>query len=154
MPIIISVLKQYKKLHQPKVVEIKSWVRHAILKKYNNVSINIIIVNKEDSQRLNLQYRNKNNSTNVISLEYAETRDSFNILSGELILCDEVIVKEAIEQNKSIIAHYAHMIVHGILHIQGLDHQDENEAKYMESQEIKIMQQLQFPNPYIGETDV
>lgn len=103
---------------------------------------------EEESAQLNYNYRNKNYPTNVISLEYSESRDEYAHLYGELILCDSIIVKEAVEQNKSVAAHYAHMIIHGILHLQGLEHDTDEKAEYMENLETQIMQKLGLTNPY------
>ncbi|MBY0379708.1 MAG: rRNA maturation RNase YbeY [Burkholderiales bacterium] len=120
-------------------------------KDYSQVNIAIIIVNAKRSSEFNRQYRNQSNATNVISLEYSQSREVFKFLYGELILCDEVIVDEAINQNKSIMAHYAHMVIHGVLHLQGLDHQNDIEAIKMENLEVNILNGLGFANPYIGE---
>ena len=144
----LSLTKQVRKGYQPKRTDIQKWLRQSLLYTYKNITLDVSIVNSIISAELNQQYRQKNYSTNVISLEYANTRDEFAMLSGELILCDEVIVKEAGEQNKTVIAHYAHMVVHGMLHLQGLDHQNDAEAEYMEGLESKIMNGLGFPNPY------
>jgi len=135
--------------HQPARSQIDKWLRKSLQKKYATVILSISFVSEEQSQELNHQYRGINKPTNVISLEYASTRDEFGLLSGELILCDEVIVREALEQSKPILAHYAHMLVHGALHLQGYDHVDENDAEMMESIEINLLQKIGFENPYL-----
>lgn len=134
--------------HQPTRPQIDKWIRNSLQHKYLNTMLSISIVDENQSQELNNEYRGINKSTNVISLEYAEAREQFNFLSGELILCDEVIIRESNEQHKDILAHYAHMIVHGILHLQGYDHIDEPDAVLMESIEKQIMYKLGFDNPY------
>ncbi len=135
--------------HQPARSQIDKWLRKSLQKKYATVILSISFVSEEQSQELNHQYRGINKPTNVISLEYASTRDEFGLLSGELILCDEVIVREALEQSKPILAHYAHMLVHGALHLQGYDHVDENDAEMMELIEINLLQKIGFENPYL-----
>ncbi|MBX9598809.1 MAG: rRNA maturation RNase YbeY [Burkholderiales bacterium] len=135
--------------HQPARSQIDKWLRKSLQKKYATVILSISFVSEEQSQELNYEYRGINKPTNVISLEYASTRDEFGLLSGELILCDEVIVREALEQSKPILAHYAHMLVHGALHLQGYDHVDENDAEMMESIEINLLQKIGFENPYL-----
>ena len=145
----ISLYKAIRRNYQPKRADILQWLRQSLINKYKHIYINISIVNSITSQTLNNQYRQKNTPTNVISLEYADTRDEFAMLSGELILCDEVIVQEAMLQQKSIFEHYAHMIIHGLLHIQGLDHINTQEAEYMENLEVKILQKFDIKNPYI-----
>ncbi len=134
--------------HQPSRPQIEKWIRNSLQQKYLNTFLSISIVDEHQSQILNNEYRGIDKSTNVISLEYAESRIKFNLLSGELILCDDVIVREANQQNKTIISHYAHMIVHGVLHLQGYDHLDDDEAEIMESIEQKILHKLGFLNPY------
>jgi probable rRNA maturation factor len=143
-----TLTKQIRKTYQPKRIEVASYIKKALLKKFNVVNINITIVSEDRSQALNLKYRGIDKATNVISLEYPDDRDRFNLLSGDLILCDAVIVKEAKLQNKDVAAHYVHMIIHGILHLQGLDHEAEDEAIYMEQLEIKMLQEMGFQNPY------
>ena len=143
-----SLSKQRRAAHQPKRAEIQKWLRQALIYAYKNIYIDISIVHKSDSARLNNDLRQKNYATNVISLEYSEMRDEYAMLNGELVLCDEVIVAEAVAQNKSIMAHYAHMVVHGMLHLQGLGHQDDVTADHMESIEIEILHNLGYANPY------
>lgn len=136
--------------YQPKYAQIGKIIRRSLVCDYNSVMISISIVTNNVSRQSNLEYRGQDKPTNVISLEYADTRESFNMLTGELVLADEVIVQEANEQGKSTEAHYAHMLVHGMLHLQGYDHLDDTEAEEMEALEVEILQSLGFSNPYIG----
>lgn len=145
----ISLSRYLKQDHQPSRPEILKYIRRALTTRYQNVMITIDIVDKEQSQELNLAYRHLNKPTNVISLEYPDTRDAFNMLTGELILCDDIIVAEANQQGKSIAAHYAHMIIHGVLHLQGYDHLEDGEAEEMEQLEVQILHSLNFNNPYL-----
>ena len=143
-----SLTKQVRKLYQPKRADFKKWLTLSLIKHYKIVYIDVIIVSNKISQELNSKYHNKNYPTNVISLEYEQTRKGFDILNGELILCDDIIVEEATQQNISILEHYAHMVVHGVLHLQGLNHIDEHDAEKMEDLETIIMQKLGFSDPY------
>lgn len=143
----INLTKNVRKLYQPKLNQVKSYIRNSLIKKYNAISISVIIVSALKSRELNLKYRNRDYPTNVISLEDRSTLSQFNMLQGELILCDEVIKNEAGSMGK-IEAHYAHMLVHGVLHLQGLDHIEDDEANKMERLEIKILKKLGFSNPY------
>lgn len=127
---------------------VKLWLINALVKDYINTYIDISIVSSSTSQKLNKEYRGIDKATNVIALEYADTRDNFTILTGELILCDSIVRAEANEQGKSILDHYAHMIIHGMLHLQGLDHLTKNDATKMEKLEIKILHELGINNPY------
>lgn len=143
-------IDKYKRLaHMPTKIEIMKFAKAALGAKYVGIALDLLIVNKTTSQELNLEYRGKDAPTNVISLEYAQTRDEFNILNGEVILCDDIICEEAAAQNKSIVEHYAHMIVHGVLHIQGFDHLHDEEAQIMEDLEVQILASLGFANPYL-----
>ncbi|MDQ5920454.1 MAG: putative rRNA maturation factor [Pseudomonadota bacterium] len=144
-----SLNKNIRRNYQPKSLDIGRWLRRSLIHRYKNVYIDFSIVDSVTSKKLNYQYRHKNNPTNIISLEYDSTRDNFAMLMGELILCDEVIVNEAKSQNKSIIDHYAHMIVHGMLHLQGLDHITPEESKHMEMLEIQILSKFDIRDPYI-----
>ena len=107
------------------------------------------IVDEAEMTQLNEQYRNKSGPTNVLSFP-AELPDGVDEpFLGDIIICAPVVAKEAAEQEKSLDSHWAHMTVHGILHLQGYDHIDEVDAEQMESLEIKIMHQLGFANPYV-----
>lgn len=143
-----SLQREVRCEYQPTRVQIGKWLRRSLQYKFTTTIISISIVDNQTSQELNLDYRGIDKPTNVISLEYAASREQFALLSGELILCDEVIVREAQEQGKPVLAHYAHMIIHGMLHLQGYDHLDELEANQMETLEINLLQQLGFANPY------
>ncbi len=114
--------------------------------------ISVVIVDPAESHELNLQYRGKDRPTNVLSFpyEYPEglPEDFVEDLLGDLVICRDVVVQEATEQNKTITEHWAHMIVHGTLHLLGYDHIEEADAKIMEPLETKIMQELGFADPY------
>jgi probable rRNA maturation factor len=135
--------------HQPTRVQFEKWVRHAVYKKYSTVVISLEIVDVLVSQQLNQHYRHQDKATNVISLEYAATRDEFSFLSGQLYLCDTIIVAEAQAMKKDILAHYAHMVIHGMLHLQGYDHQLQDQAQEMEQIEINLLKKLGYPDPYM-----
>ncbi len=145
----IGVIKQVRKSHQPKKNLIVKVIKKCLVKRYNFVNIEIVFVSLAKSQQLNFEFRQKNNPTNIISMEYQEQRDEFNILNGELYLCDDIIMQESLQQDKTILAHYIHLLIHGILHIQGFDHIKNDDAEIMERQEIMIMHQLGYANPYL-----
>lgn len=142
----VNLTKNVRRPYQPRLSQVKSYVKKSLISKFNGVSVSIIIVSSDFSRELNLKYRERDYPTNVISLEDKTTREQFNLLQGELILCDEIIVSEA--QAKTIEAHYAHMIIHGMLHLQGLDHIEEYEALHMENLEMQILKEFGFSNPY------
>ena len=116
------------------------WIRNAL-----EVSgeITVRIVDAEEGQTLNREYRQKDYSTNVLTFEY--TQDP---VTADLVLCAPVIAKEAKEQKKTLEEHYAHMIVHGTLHAQGWDHELDEDAEVMELRETDILARLGFKNPY------
>ena len=147
--ISLSLHKNYRRKHQPKRQDFIKWLKSSLLFDYKQVYINFLIVDSKQGQELNLQLRQKDYSTNVITLEYNNTRSEFSILNGEVILCDEIIVKEAVEQQKSTYNHYAHLVIHSMLHLQGMDHINNKQAEQMEAMEIKILQQLCIANPYL-----
>lgn len=149
-----SLIRDSAPIHQPKRNQIGKLIRASLQQKYVNVMLSISIVDLDSSQELNLEYRGINKPTNVISLEYPESREQFNFLSGELILCDEIIQAEAAEQGKSTLEHYAHMIIHGVLHLQGYDHLIDEEAEAMELLERQIMHNLGFANPYQDRNEI
>lgn len=135
--------------YQPTRSTVAKIIAASLQKPYASVQLVISIIDQHHSRELNNLYRQKDHATNVISLEYAESRDQFNFLSGELFLCDSIIVSEAAAQKKTINAHYMHMLVHGLLHIQGYDHQYEQDAITMETLEINILSQFAIVNPYL-----
>lgn len=117
------------------------------------VSLSVRIVNSDESAALNQNYRGKDNATNVLSFGCELPGMVLTHLDetplGDLVICAAVVSREAQEQNKPVAAHWAHMVVHGILHLSGYDHMNEHDAQQMEAQEIRIMDQLGFGNPYI-----
>src|SRR5579863_6011819 len=141
----VSLTKYVRKPYQPKLNQVKSYIRQSLVKKFNALNIDVVIVSAEVSRELNLKYRGRDYPTNVISLEDRSTREEFNILQGELILCDEIIVDEA-KIITNIEAHYAHMMVHGVLHLQGFDHIQDGDALQMEDLEVQILKKLGFDN--------
>ncbi|QSP94550.1 rRNA maturation RNase YbeY [Marinobacter salinisoli] len=111
----------------------------------------IRIVGTEESQALNLLYRGKDKPTNVLSFPFEAPAGITIPLAGDLVICAPVVEKEAHEQHKELRAHWAHMVVHGMLHLQGYDHVNDEDAEVMEALEIQLMRQLGFGNPYEAE---
>ena len=134
----------------PSQEQIDLWFNTACLS--DNGSINIRFVDSAESQELNLNYRDKDKPTNVLSFEFEipEFIDpaQMDYLLGDLAICADVVELEALDQNKVLFDHYAHMIIHGALHLQGYDHIDEQEAEEMESLERKLLKTLNIDDPY------
>jgi len=137
----------------PSPLQIKLWVESALQDTNKNTEqeLTVRIVDEEESQSLNKQYRNMDKPTNVLSFPFeAPAQIELNLL-GDLVICAPIVSNEATEQTKSEISHWAHMVVHGTLHLQGHDHIDDDEADAMEALEIEILTTLGFPNPYLIE---
>lgn len=118
------------------------WIRHALA---CDAEITVRIVGEQEGQRLNHEFRHKDYATNVLTFDYAQEP----LVMADLVLCAPVIAREARENNKTLQAHYAHLLVHGTLHAQGWDHETSTaDAEEMESYEAAILQELGFANPY------
>jgi probable rRNA maturation factor len=136
----------------PELTDIEHWVgvtlQCANITMASETELVIRVVDKDESQQLNRDFRKKDKPTNVLSFPYEMIPGEENYLLGDLAICADIILKEASEQNKMPHAHWAHMIIHGTLHLLGYDHIEEKEAQAMEQLEIKIMALLDFSNPY------
>ncbi len=133
----------------PSVEQLQLWAETALLPYNKNFELTARIVEVAESQQLNHQYRGKDKPTNVLSFPFEVPEGIELDLLGDLIICANVVEKEAVEQNKTLNAHWAHMIIHGCLHLLGYDHISDEEAVEMETIEIKLMASLGFENPYI-----
>jgi probable rRNA maturation factor len=121
--------------------KVARWIRHAL---GSDAEITVRIVDAEEGQALNRDYRHKDYATNVLTFDYTQQP----VVTADLVLCAPVVAKEAKEQGKTLQEHYAHLLVHGALHAQGWDHDDEEDAQVMELRESEIMARLGFENPY------
>jgi len=127
----------------PGRAQVRRWVAAAL---EHPAEISVRIVDAEEAQALNQDYRQKGYVPNVLTFEYGEITPG--ILGGDVVICAPVVEREALEQGKPLKAHYAHMTIHGVLHLQGYDHIDPAEADIMESREIAILKQFHLSNPY------
>jgi len=114
----------------------------------DSIEILIRIVNKEESAQLNEQFRHKRGPTNILSFSYDHNVDDDPYELGDLVICADVVEEEAQTQQKKSRDHWAHLTIHGILHLLGYDHIEPNDAEQMEGLEITILQQLNIANPY------
>jgi probable rRNA maturation factor len=126
---------------------IQAWATAAYLDDVPAIA-SVYITTPEEIRQLNKQYRDKDSATNVLSFPMQSPDEVDICLLGDIALCASVIKQEAAQQSKSETSHWAHMVVHGMLHLQGYDHIEDDEAETMERQEIKILKQLGFSNPY------
>jgi probable rRNA maturation factor len=124
--------------------KVARWLKAAL---EGDAELAVRIVDAEEGQTLNRDYRQKDYATNVLTFDYAVEP----VVMADLILCAPVIEREAEEQGKTLEAHYAHMLVHGALHAQGWDHLEEDEAQAMEAREREVMAALGFADPYGAE---
>lgn len=132
----------------PVEAQFQAWAESACLDNEQDVVASIQVVSKNEIQRLNRQYRDQDKPTNVLSFPMELPDEVEMRLLGDLALCADVINEEAIMQGKDSLAHWAHMVIHGMLHLQGYDHVDDTEAEEMESIEIAILKKLGYTNPY------
>ncbi|CZF85532.1 MULTISPECIES: rRNA maturation RNase YbeY [Grimontia] len=135
----------------PTEQQFQLWFEQAVKSFQEQAEVTIRIVDEFESQSLNRDYRGKDKPTNVLSFPFEAPPGVELDLLGDLIICRQVVEKEAEEQNKDLLAHWAHMVVHGSLHLLGYDHIDDEEAEEMESLEISIMNALGFENPYAAD---
>ena len=124
------------------LVAIKKWVKSSV---QLSGLMTLRFVNAAESKKLNFAFRNKDYATNVLTFPYELSKKT---IAADIIFCLPVIQKEASDQNKAVKAHLAHLIIHGCLHAQGLDHENDKEAKKMEGKEIILLKSLGFTNPY------
>jgi probable rRNA maturation factor len=159
MPYLVDIEVVSQSTHVPEAADMMHWVSAALDAAAENstainedAEISIYVVDENESQALNLEYRGKDKPTNVLSF-LADIPEEVGIpLLGDLVVCAPIVEHEAAEQNKALSAHWAHMLVHGALHLLGYDHIEDAEAEAMEDLETRIIVQLGFPAPYTDAT--
>lgn len=145
----VEIQTASKTLNAPKSELIQRWVNTALHDFPKDSEVVVRIVDEAESAQLNKKYRHKDGATNVLSFP-SGLPDVVDLnLLGDLVVCAPVILKEATEQQKKTEDHWAHIIVHGVLHLLGYDHLNDNDADIMETKEIGILQQLNISNPYL-----
>lgn len=140
----LSVQYAIARADAPPRARLRAWAKAAA---EGDSMVTVRLVAEEEGRALNRDYRGKDYATNVLTFVY----EPEPVCQGDLVLCVPVVQREAQEQGKSVEAHYAHLIVHGMLHLQGYDHEDENEALAMEAVESHIVKKLGYPDPYAGD---
>jgi probable rRNA maturation factor len=132
----------------PSPASFKRWAEAACQGRIKFADIAIRVVDEKEGRALNKHYRGKDYATNVLSFP-AELPEGVTLpLLGDLVICVPVVVREAQEQHKTIAAHYAHLTIHGVLHLLGLDHNNDTEALMMEAIERQILADMGYPDPY------
>lgn len=138
----------------PAESDFRRWLE-AVLPQFQEESeVTVRVVDEAESHELNHTYRGKDKPTNVLSFPFEAPPGIELPLLGDLIICRQVVEKEAKEQEKPLLAHWAHMVVHGSLHLLGYDHIEDDEAEEMESIETEIMLALGYDDPYISEKEL
>jgi probable rRNA maturation factor len=142
-PYKFSLSVQYASRHKvlPTRSQFRRWVKAALRR---DLHCTLRVVDEKEGHELNRDYRGKDYATNVLTFVYADTEP----LSGDIVMCAPVVKKEAAAQGKQLMAHYAHMTVHSVLHLQGYDHESEADAVEMEALETALMLKLGYPAPY------
>ncbi len=125
----------------PSRTQFRRWIIKALQR---DATMTLRLVDDAEGRELNRQYRGKNYPTNVLTFVYDEDES----LKGDVVVCVPVVATEAASQNKSLLAHYAHLTIHAALHLQGYDHENEDDATEMEALETRLMLESGYPNPY------
>lgn len=132
----------------PSDKEIKDWATAVLKNRLSSYLLTIKIVDEEEMILLNRTYRNKEKSTNVLSFACQLPEHLRGNILGDIAICAPVVQREAKDANKSLISHWAHLVVHGILHLLGYDHENDDDATIMENLESNLLKELGFPDPY------
>jgi len=139
----------------PEPTNIEQWVNHVLSNQLDTTDfpeVNFQVVDEANISELNETYRHKSGPTNVLSFPFEAPpglpKEEADALLGDIVICAQVVSREAEEQGKTLQAHWAHMVVHGVLHLLGYDHLDDDEAEAMENLEVQLLNELTFPNPY------
>ncbi len=149
MAIILDLQQASSATDLPTEAELQRVLNAAVTPFQADAEVTIRIVDEAESQQLNFDYREKDKPTNVLSFPFQCPPGIELPLLGDLVICAQVVAREAAEQGKTLQAHWAHMVVHGSLHLLGFDHINEEDAEEMEAEEIQILHDLGFPNPYL-----
>lgn len=145
---MLSLSVQYaaKPEEAPTRAQFRRWVKAALRQ---DAEIALRIVDEEEGRALNRDYRGKDYATNVLTFVYDDEFPGAELpLAGDIVLCAPVVAREAVQQEKPVEAHYAHLTVHGVLHLQGYDHENDEQARQMEALETRIVTKLGYADPY------
>ncbi|WP_430317939.1 rRNA maturation RNase YbeY [Pseudomonas nitroreducens] len=138
----------------PSEADFRSWCELALRQRQNDSELTIRLVDEAEGRELNKTWRHKDYATNVLSFPADVPDELLDIpLLGDLVICAPVVIREAAEQGKSVQAHWAHLVIHGCLHLLGYDHIDDVEAEEMEGLERELLAELGHPDPYAADEE-
>jgi probable rRNA maturation factor len=139
---VLAIQRATRARHVPTDRKVRAWARAALARE---ATVTLRFVNAAEGGRLNRRYRGRDSATNVLTFVYGTAP-----LEGDVVICAPVVAREAREQGKALEAHYAHLVVHGLLHLEGMDHErSAAEARRMERRERSILRALGFADPYL-----
>lgn len=144
----LSVQYAVEGINLPTRQQFRRWIKMALQR---DVQIVLRIVDEIEGRALNKKFRGKDYATNVLTFAYADTDqlpNNTDLLYGDIVICTPVVEQEAREQHKDLRAHYAHLVIHATLHLQGYDHENEQDATVMEALETKLLAKLGYVDPY------
>jgi probable rRNA maturation factor len=144
----ISIARSVRAGWHPPQRQLSAWAEAALGRSARGRELSVLLAGPARSRTLNARFRGRDHATNVLSFPAPAHMPAAAGMLGELVICPAVLRREARAQRKSLRAHWAHMVVHGVLHLIGLDHQHQREAQRMERREIRVLRRLGFPNPY------
>ncbi len=148
MSIIIGLQYAVPRTGIPSRADFQHWVAASLASRYDAAEVTIRIAGEEEMAALNQRYRSKEGATNVLSFPFEALAPLPVPFLGDVVICAPLVAREALEQAKDRQAHWAHLVVHGVLHLLGFDHQQEAQAEQMEALETSLLTSLGYPDPY------
>lgn len=145
---LVSVQSRVGRKGIPTTASFDAWVRAALRGRHRSRQVNIALFDEREGRDLNRRYRGKDCATNILSFAYEPLPGERTGPLGDLAICVPVVVREALEQGKPLRHHYAHLTIHGVLHLAGYEHEAERDAARMEGLERRILATLRIPDPY------
>lgn len=144
----VDIQNASEQMNLPTSSELEGFAKAVFAKHLSAAEVTIRIVDEDESAKLNQTFRNKPGPTNVLAFPLPESKQFGLELLGDIVICAPLVVKEAQAQGVTEKAHWAHLVIHGILHLLGFDHIKDDDAERMEAEEITILKELGFANPY------
>ena len=146
----VSVSRRVRSGWLPPARDFRRWADAVLGVRSAPKQVSVLLVGERRSRALNCHYRGRDKSTNILSFPASPTAQRSSGLLGDLVICPAVLRAEAREQHKDVRSHWAHMVVHGMLHLLGYDHERERDARRMERREVRVLRQLGIGNPYLS----